>query len=369
MNEKLLKEIRHYNKKSAYKIKYRERTQDYSLYLEIQRKDIRQTINLNLNVTGMISYFSTDLDSIKLAAKEQEIKNKEFELNKHTGIISKEKLQEILLEPYIQKVAHAQETKSSRKNWLSLLKHIRVFSSGKNFRFKHIDRKFCLTFASYLKDNLSPNTASNYFGKFKQVLYKAVDDNIYVVNPAVSGSRITIPKKSTVREFLTLAEIKQVHETDFHLPQLKNAFIFSCFTGLRFIDVKHIKFDDLNNSTLTFTQSKTNEPVRIKIHSIAQQIIDMQKSLLKRKTGLIFEIPNYEYSRVKMHQLIKQADIPKNITFHCGRHTFATMCLTYDIDIFTVSKLLGHTDVKNTQIYAKLIDKKKDQAIDKLPTF
>jgi site-specific recombinase XerD len=70
-----------------------------------------------------------------------------------------------------------------------------------------------------------------------------------------------------------------------------------------------------------------------------------------------------------MHQLIEQTDIQKKITFHCGRHTFATLCLTYDIDIFTVSKLLGHTDVKNTQIYAKLIDKKKDQAIDKLPTF
>lgn len=369
MNEKLKNEIQHYNRKSVYKIKYRKRKEDYSLYLEIQRKDIRQTIHLNLNVTGMISYFTTDIDSLKLAVKEQEIKNKEFELNKRSGIISKEKLQEIQLEPYIQKIAHTQEVKSSKKNWLSLLKHIRVFSSGKNIRFKHIDRKFCLTFASYLKDNLSPNTANNYFGKFKQVLYKAVDDNIYDVNPAVSGSRITIPKRNTVREFLTLNEIKQVYDTDFSLPQLKNAFVFTCFTGLRFIDVKHIKFDDVNDSTLIFTQSKTDEPVRIKLHSIAQQIIDLQKSLLKRRTGLMFEIPNYEYSRVKMHQLIEKAGITKNITFHCGRHTFATMCLTYDIDIFTVSKLLGHTDVKNTQIYAKLIDKKKDQAIDKLPTF
>ena len=68
-----------------------------------------------------------------------------------------------------------------------------------------------------------------------------------------------------------------------------------------------------------------------------------------------------------MHKLIQKAGINKRITFHCGRHTFATMCLTYDIGIYTVSKLLGHTDVKHTQIYAKLIDKKRDEAIDKLP--
>ena len=60
--------------------------------------------------------------------------------------------------------------------------------------------------------------------------------------------------------------------------------------------------------------------------------------------------------------------IEKNISFHTSRHTFATLSLTYDVDIYTVSKLLGHSDVRITQIYAKLIDKKKEEAIDKLPT-
>ena len=64
---------------------------------------------------------------------------------------------------------------------------------------------------------------------------------------------------------------------------------------------------------------------------------------------------------------MKSAGIKKKITFHCARHTFATMCLTYDVDIYTVSKLLGHRDLKTTEIYAKLIDKKKDEAIDRLP--
>jgi integrase len=369
MNEKLRQEIRYYNKKSTYKIKYRKRKQDYALYLDLQRKDVRQTVNINLSITGKISYLNSDIDILKLAVKEQEIKNEEFKIHNASSPISKQKLQELEIEKYIKQIADTQAVTSTRKNWMSLIKHIQVFSKHKLIKFKHIDRTFCKSFATYLEKNLSPNTANVYFGKFKQALYKAVDDNIYDINPAVSGSRITISKKRTIREFLTLDEVKQVYETDFHLLQLKNAFIFSCFTGLRFVDVKHIRFDNINDSTLIFIQSKTDEPVRIKLHLIAKEIIDLQTAILKRKTGLIFEIPNYEYSRVKMHQLIKKAGINKNITFHCGRHTFATMCLTYDIDIFTVSKLLGHTDVKNTQIYAKLIDKKRDSAIDKLPTF
>ncbi|MBT3756278.1 MAG: site-specific integrase [Candidatus Cloacimonetes bacterium] len=369
MNEKLMNEIRYYNKKSPYKIKYRKRKNDYALYLDLQRKDIRSTINLNLYVTGKISYLNTDLDTLKKAVKDREVKNEEFELGKTSPSLLRKKLQESDVIKYILNIAGEQTVLSTRKNWLSLNKHLNQFSIHKTLKFKHIDRNFCKSFASYLISKLSPNTANVYFGKFKQMLYLAVDDKIYEINPAVSGSRITISKKKTVREFLTLEEIKQVYDTNFHLRQLKNAFVFSCFTGLRFVDTKQIRFEDIVDSTLIFTQSKTGEPVRIKLHSIAQEIVALQKAILNRRTGLIFEIPNYEYSRIKMHQLIEKAGINKHITFHCGRHTFATLCLTYDIDIFTVSKLLGHTDVKNTQIYATLIDKKKDQAIDKLPSF
>ncbi len=368
MNEKLKQEIRYYNKKSAYKIKYRKRQNDFSLYLDLQRKGIRQTINLNLFVTGKISYFNIDKERLKLAVKEQEIKNEEFKLRSNSGHIPKEKLQEMEIEKYIRNLADDQVVVSTRKNWLSLNKHLKEFYKSKKLKFKHIDRNFCKSFAKYLEKNLSPNTAHAYFGKFKQALYKAVDDRIYDINPAVSGSRITISKKATNREFLTLDEISQVYETDFYLPQLKNAFIFACFTGLRFVDIKGIRFEDINESTLVFVQSKTDEPVRIKLHSIAKDIIEIQKKELKRESGLIFDLPDYEYSRLKMHELIKTAGINKRITFHCGRHTFATMCLTYDIDLYTVSKLLGHTDIKHTQIYAKLIDKKRDEAIDKLPT-
>jgi hypothetical protein len=281
MNEKLRNEINHYNRRSAYKIKCRHRTNDYSLYLEIQRKDIRRTIHLNLYVTGKISYLKTDLETLKLATKEQEVKNEEFELGRSSPSLLRKKLQELELKVYILKIANDQVVTSTRKNWLSLIKHLDNFSKYKRLKFKHIDRSFCKSFASYLEKNLSPNTANAYFGKFKQLLYKAVDDRIFEINPVVSGSRITISKKPTNREYLNFEEIKKVYYTDFHLPQLKHAFIFSCFTGLRFIDVKRLKFENIVDSKLSFVQSKTDEPVRIQLHPIVKEIIENQKSILK----------------------------------------------------------------------------------------
>jgi integrase len=364
MNIKLKDEIRKLNKISKYKIKYRKRKFDYALYLDLQRKNNRQTVNLNLFVNGKISQLIEDKNILNLASQQQRIYDEQFKFSDNKNLVTKQKLQEMNIIDYIRDISDKQKIKSTRLNWRSIIKHLKAFSGKDIIKFTDIDRKFCLDFAEYLRNTVAPNTGNGYFAKFKQSLYKSIEDGINEINPAL---RITIKKKRTYREFLTLEEIKKINQTDFYKPELKNAFIFSCFTGLRFVDIKGIKFEDIKDSFLIFTQNKTDEPLRIKLHTIAQDIIENQKSVLKRDKGLLFELPKYENCRYNMHLLIKKAGIDKRITYHCGRHTFATMCLTYDIDLYTVSKLLGHTDIKHTQIYAKLIDKKRDEAIDKLP--
>jgi len=366
MNEKLKQEIHYYNKKSYYKIRYRKRLYDYALYLDLQQKGIRQTINLDLHVSGKISFFDSDKTILNHAVNKQRKYDEQFKFGDNSSVVIKKKLQEGDFISFLSAIADKKRVRSTRKNWYSVIKHIKNFSDYKIIKFKNIDKNFCQHFAEYLTNKVSANTGNLYFGQFKQALYKAIDLKLLDNNPA---SRISIKKKSTNREFLTINEIQKINELDFHLPQLKEAFIFACFTGLRFVDIKDIRFEQIENSTLIFTQKKTAEPLRIKLHTIAQNIIERQKQELNRNSGLIFNLPGYEQCRINMHRLIKKAGINKKITFHCGRHTFATMCLTYDIDIYTVSKLLGHTDVKHTQIYAKLIDKKRDEAIDKLPSF
>ena len=366
MNEKLKNEIRKNNKTSDYKIKYRKRKSDYALYLDLQRKNNRQTINLNLFVAGQISNLIDDKSILNLAIRQQRISDEQIRLNSNFNLATKQKLQEIDIIKFIHAIADSKEVKSTKLNWRSIIKQLIAFSGEDVISFKRIDKRFCEDFADFLRSRVSPNTGNVYFAKFKQVLYKAIDEKIIDTNPA---ARITIRKAPTYREFLVLLEIKQIYHTDFYKPVLKNAFVFSCFTGLRFVDIKDICFEQIQDSYLIITQSKTKEILRIKLHPIALEIIETQKTMNGRNEGIIFNLPKYENCRYNMHKLTKEAGIKKRITFHSGRHTFATLCLTYDIDIYTVSKLLGHKDIKHTQIYAKIIDKKRDQAIDKLPTF
>jgi len=197
------------------------------------------------------------------------------------------------------------------------------------------------------------------------MLNHAVKHNILIKNPA---RFVSTPKKRIDREYLLIDEIKLLVSTESYHPHITNAFLFSCFTGLRISDIRNLTWDNIKNYKLEYVQKKTGIAQKIKISKSALDLLIEQKKITK---GIrVFEVPRSDSNSNKhLKEWVKRAGIKKHITFHCSRHTFATLCLTSDIDLYTVSKLLGHTDIKNTQIYGKLIDKKKDEAIDKLPTF
>ena len=180
---------------------------------------------------------------------------------------------------------------------------------------------------------------------------------------ALLANGIQIKKTQAKREFLTISELKRLRDSHLDQDEVKQAFFFSCFTGLRLADIKALNFYQIEEGYLSFTQRKTQGNERIKLNKTALSIIEKQKEL--KQDGTIFDLP-YNISNI-IKKWVKENGINKKITFHCARHTFATMCLTAGNDIFTTSKLLGHKDVKVTQIYAKLIDKKKDEAVDRLP--
>jgi len=251
-------------------------------------------------------------------------------------------------------------------NWNSTYLHLKNFTKGK-IQFKHIDEKFCESFKDYLLEKVSNNSVSIYFTVFKTVLKKALKEKIITLNPAID---IQIKGTETVREFLTLDEVKKLNETPCKDNDVKNAFLFSCFTGLRISDIRNIEFNNIENNYIRFTQKKTYGIERMKLSQEALKIVAEQK--LKNQNSnndKIFELKTKGHVLYILKEWTQAAGITKHITFHCARHTFATMCLTYDVDLYTVSKLLGHKDIQSTQIYAKLIDKKKDEAIDKLPNF
>ena len=363
MYDKLVREIKKYNQKSIFKIRYRKLNNKYTLFLELQRDKKRKTINIeNCFVIGLPSTFGSDKKMILRASQKQQVYDKQYELKEDTFLRDiKLKSSDVL--SFFEALRESKKSKATRKSWNNTINYFRIFTKNK-ITFKDIDLIFCENFREYLLSRVSENSTATYFSVFKAMLNHAVKHNILVKNPA---KFVSTPKKRVDREYLLLDEIRLLASTESYRPHITNAFLFSCFTGLRISDIRNLSWSNINNDTLVYIQQKTGVSQRMKINESAIKILKEQK--LSARGKRVFEVPRSDANSNKhLKQWVKRAKIKKHITFHCSRHTFATLCLTSDVDLYTVSKLLGHTDIKNTQIYAKLIDKKKDEAIDKLPT-
>ena len=241
---------------------------------------------------------------------------------------------------------------------------------GKETKISQVNGEYLRAFIKYLADsNLKPNTQHLYFNAVCIILNKAVKKGLIAESPAKKIDQKEKPRKEeTIREFLTLDEVKYLSTTSCRNPELKQAFLFSCFTGLRISDIKQLRWEDIvevnGRMQIQKTQQKTRGVVYIPISANAKRWMPERKT-----TGHVFPRVSevVASTKISLTRWMKSTGIKKHITFHSARHTFATLALTYGTDIYTVSKLLGHKSVQVTQIYAKIIDEKKRQAVDSIP--
>ena len=258
-------------------------------------------------------------------------------------------------------------------NWESALKHLRKFVKF-DITFAQIDKRWLDDFKEYLQKEaltpaeqlLSQNSASSYYNKIRAALKQAYKEGIIHRNPADETEGIKPGEPE--REFLTLEELQAIAKEECEIPVLKRAFIFSALTGLRWSDIQKMKWSEVQYSNeighyIRFTQKKTKGAETLPISEQAFELLGSRTSSDERVfVGLKYSA----WHNLRLQQWVMKAGISKTITFHCARHTFATLQLTLGTDIYTVSKLLGHRDLKTTQIYAKIIDERKKEAANKI---
>ena len=263
---------------------------------------------------------------------------------------------------------------SNHDNWVSAYNYLNAYTKG-SLKFADLNERFCNDFKEYLlttksnksnKVTLAQNSAVSYFNKLKAALKQAYKEGY--LKSELNAKIDTIKQAETQREFLTLAELNNLVKTECNNPLLKRAALFSALTGLRFSDIQKLVWSELQHSiengySVQFRQQKTKG---VEVLPISEQAFSLLGER-KEPTELVFEGLKYSaFSNKHLHQWIGAAGITKNITFHCFRHTFATLQLSKGTDIYTVSKMLGHRELKTTQIYAKVIDKTKREAADKI---
>lgn len=285
----------------------------------------------------------------------------------------------ILLSDWLQTCFNNHEKRGARDlgSISSVKKALELFRP--DTRLSDIDRQFCLDMIDWFRNTytnrrtgkrLSARTADTYCQTFRTMLNEAVREGLMDKNPWNSLETIEkIKKPESKREYLTIDEIRSMIATDCPNELVKKAYLFSCFTGLRISDVKNLKWGNLyheNGQTyVSVVMVKTTKPLYIPLSGQALKWMPEKEEGRNKPDDYIFgNLVNYGNVNENLKKWAEAAGIKKHISYHTSRHTFATMMLTLGADLYTVSKLLGHSSIKHTQIYARIIDSKKDDAVN-----
>lgn len=239
-----------------------------------------------------------------------------------------------------------------------------------NIRPAQIDRDMILSFVDYLQKRSYGEGANTLYKRFKKVVKYATEHDVFMKNPC-AGISIKTDQNAIKKDILSLDEIRTLVNTPFQGNQnIKRAFTFSLYTGLRWCDVRELTFGnvDYSNMVLKFTQVKTEG------HSgHADVIMPLTQNTLAiigekgERDEKIFKLPSYELCSRYVKMWVERAGIPKHISWHCARHSFAVNVLSGGADIETVSALLGHSSIAMTAKYLHAVPELKRKAVDILP--
>lgn len=301
------------------------------------------------------------------------IRRAEYAQGKY-GIKDRSKNKLLFLTYYDKLKEERYESKGNYDNWDAAQNHLEDYCKKKKVTFEDIDEEFVLGFKKFLdkssrtKSNtpLSQNSKYAYYNKFKAALRQAFEDGYTHRNFAtvVKG----FAQGETSREHLTHEELKAMVQAECKHPVLKSAFLFSCLTGLRWSDVNKLTWSEVRDTEdetqLIFKQKKTAGQEYQFISPEARQLMGKRKL----ENDRVFQGLKYgAHFNAEILRWCMRAGITKHITFHSARHTHAVLLLENGADIYTVSKILGHKEIRTTQIYAKLVDKKKKEAAYLIP--
>jgi len=347
----------------------------YSLYLDIYWKGERDYEFLNLYLTDPVTSLERETNKSTLMLAEQIRAQRLIDLQSGKYKIRRTQEQTSFLQYFEKLTKDRLNSTGNYGNWDSAYKHLIRFTRGTNVTFADVDESFLMRFKNYLlqqnltkgKKKLKQNTAHSYFNKLKAALRQAYEEKIINENPAtrVRG----IKPGETKREFLTWEEIQKVYDTECDVPVLKRAFLFSILTGLRWCDIMKMTWSEIRGSDtegwyIRFQQQKTKDFEVLPITPQAKSLLGSPKGPYDKVfVGLKYSA----YTNVALSRWMLRASIHRTITFHCARHTHATLLLSQGVDIYVVSKLLGHKHVKTTEIYARVTNIKKNEAVSKIP--
>lgn len=347
-----------------------------SLYLDIYRERVRVKEYLKLYIVAKPKDKDERAENKETLRLAEEIRAaRQSELNHSAfGFVSPVK-QKVFLYDYFQNYIDTY-TKKDVRMITGAFERFKDFVKNEyphykeKMRFDDLTPEMIKGYVDYLQAHSVGEGALGYYQRFKKVIKSAVKKEIILKNPC-TDIRCIVDENSLKKDVLTLEEIQQLAQTPYQNTEVRRAFLFCLYAGLRYCDVVDLKYSnvDYSGKRLKYEQVKT------KGHSKnSMVVIPLSQTLLTligekpKEDCYIFNLPSHTGCLKALRTWVKRAGIDKHITWHCARHSFAVNLLgECQTDIKTVASLLGHSGLKHTEKYTRAVDSLKEKAVNSLP--
>lgn len=360
------------NNKETVKLRKRVRPSgNISLYLDIYRRGVRRQENLKLYLIPERTRADKEQNRQTMQLAEAIRSKRHIEVINGEYGFSNSDSGDILFVQYAEALAEQRKSEGLH----TCVYHIRRYDNRQFLTFNDITPQWVEGFMRYLDkvpksktrgERLHVNSKRLYIDKLRAIIHHAQRKGIIHHDPLKSVDNWRA--QETTREFLTVEEVRLCAATHCDSDLIKRAFLFSCLTGLRKCDVEALRWGDVRQQgdlyRIVFRQKKTKGLEYLDVSAQAGELMGERRG---EDVEVFGKLPSTGHTNHILHKWVLRAGIDKKITYHCSRHSFAIMMLDIGTDIYTVSKLLGHRELRTTQIYAQVLDKKKQQAVANIP--
>lgn len=354
-----------------------------SLYLDMYYMGARKKEGLKLYLVPEVNAAAKLQNRNTLKLAEQIKAERILDIQQH-GLVNWENVKKgrMTLAAWVEKYTKDENgltpaSMRSKRNAQARVEQYLLYIGKPNLALKEVDKDFCKGFIAFLKTctfnngkkTLGSTTCRIFMNRLAAALNMAVRERLIDNNPfKLLDAKEKPQKKSAMREFLTIEELRTLIATPCRYEIVKKAFLFSCFTGLRYSDMMALKWNEIHKAAdgktlyIEHEQVKTKNMVTIPLSNEALKWMP-RKSKGDERVFHQLRITSTTVE-VVLGEWMQEAGIRKHITYHCSRHTAATLLLTLGADLYTVSKILGHRSIRMTEVYAKIVDKKKIETMN-----
>ena len=354
-----------------------------SLYLDMYYMGARKKEGLKLYLVPEVNAAAKLQNKNTLKLAEQIKAERIIDIQRH-GLVNWENVKKgrMTLAAWVEKYTKDENgltpaSMRSKRNAQARVEQYLLYIGKPNLALKDVDKNFCKGFIAFLKTctfnngkkTLGSTTCRIFMNRLAATLNMAVREGLIDSNPfKLLDAKEKPQKKSAIREFLTIEELRTLIATPCRYDIVKKAFLFSCFTGLRYSDMMALKWNEIHKAAdgktlyIEHEQVKTKNTVTIPLSNEALKWMPRKSKDSER----VFHQLHITSTTVEvvLGEWMQEAGIQKHITYHCSRHTAATLLLTLGADLYTVSKILGHQSIRMTEVYAKIVDKEKIETMN-----